>query len=126
MIGIIAAGLAAVLAVAVAAALGYRRLRQWRVARQLTITTPDGIVEELFVHIGGIEQWIGVRGESRQPGPARPAWRTRITVLDLHAVAAFLEAAFHRGPVGSPWCRQDVAAQRKGRQRADDIRAVGR
>lgn len=59
------AGLAVVLAALAAAALVYRKLRQAKTARALKITTPDAIVEEHFVRIGGIDQWIGIRGEHR-------------------------------------------------------------
>ena len=45
--------------------LAYRKVRQRRVAKTLTIGTPNGIVEERFVRIGGIEQWIQIRGEDR-------------------------------------------------------------
>jgi pimeloyl-ACP methyl ester carboxylesterase len=61
----IVAALAIVLAVPPAVALAYRKLRQLKTARTLKITTPDGIVEERFVRIGGIDQWIGIRGEHR-------------------------------------------------------------
>lgn len=55
------AGMAALLLVM----LGYRKVRQRQVAEALTIDTPNGISEESFVVIGGIEQWIQVRGENR-------------------------------------------------------------
>ena len=45
--------------------LAYRKVRQRQVAKTLTIGTPNGIVEERFVRIGGIEQWIQIRGEDR-------------------------------------------------------------
>jgi hypothetical protein len=45
--------------------LAYRKVCQRRVAKALTIDTPNGIVEERFVRIGGIEQWIQIRGEDR-------------------------------------------------------------
>jgi pimeloyl-ACP methyl ester carboxylesterase len=45
--------------------LAFRRLRQRQVARALVIDTPDGIAEEKFVRLGGAEQWIQIRGESR-------------------------------------------------------------
>jgi len=34
-------------------------------AKDLLITTPNGIVEERFIKIGGIDQWITIRGEDR-------------------------------------------------------------
>jgi pimeloyl-ACP methyl ester carboxylesterase len=66
--------------VLVSAALGYRALRQQRVARALRIDVPPGVAEERFVRLGGIEQWISIRGEdARNPvllvlhgGPGAP------------------------------------------------------
>ncbi|MGA3010637.1 MAG: alpha/beta fold hydrolase [Terracidiphilus sp.] len=46
-----------------AAALIQRKLRQSKTAAALEIECADGIVEEKFVRIGGIDQWIGIRGE---------------------------------------------------------------
>ncbi|MGV9266422.1 alpha/beta fold hydrolase [Kitasatospora sp. NPDC003701] len=54
---------AAALAAPVAAALGHRRVKQATGARLMRIDTPNGIDEQRFVRIGGIEQWISVRGE---------------------------------------------------------------
>ena len=65
LIPTVLAGFAVALAAPVAAGLAYRKLRQFQKARALEITTPDGIVEERFVRIGGIDQWIGIRGEHR-------------------------------------------------------------
>jgi pimeloyl-ACP methyl ester carboxylesterase len=45
------------------AALGYRAWRQARVAEALAIRTPNGIDEAGFVQIGGIEQWVSLRGD---------------------------------------------------------------
>ena len=42
-----------------------RKLRQAKAAARLGIEGDCGIVEEGFVRIGGIEQWIGIRGEDR-------------------------------------------------------------
>jgi pimeloyl-ACP methyl ester carboxylesterase len=47
-------------------ALGAWGLRAWarsRVAAALAIRTPNGIDEAGFVRIGGIEQWVSIRGE---------------------------------------------------------------
>jgi pimeloyl-ACP methyl ester carboxylesterase len=65
MIGAILAGAAAVVAVPAVGGLAYRELRQRQVAKELTIDTPNGIVEERFIRIGGIDQWIQIRGEDR-------------------------------------------------------------
>jgi pimeloyl-ACP methyl ester carboxylesterase len=45
--------------------LVYRRLRQARMASTLRIDNARGIVEERFVSIGGIDQWISIRGEDQ-------------------------------------------------------------
>jgi pimeloyl-ACP methyl ester carboxylesterase len=54
-----------VLALCVTAA-GYRAWRQHRNENALLIDSPSGIQEALFVEIGGIEQWIQIRGEDRR------------------------------------------------------------
>jgi pimeloyl-ACP methyl ester carboxylesterase len=48
-----------------AGGLAYRKVLQNRTANSLSIDTPNCIVEEHFVDIGGIEQWIQIRGENR-------------------------------------------------------------
>ncbi|QRK10103.1 alpha/beta hydrolase [Archangium violaceum] len=66
--------------VLLSAALGYRALLQQRVARTLRIDVPPGVAEERFVRLGGIEQWVSIRGEdARNPvllvlhgGPGAP------------------------------------------------------
>lgn len=42
-----------------------RMLRQARTAVALRMESAGGIVEERFVRIGGIDQWIGIRGEDQ-------------------------------------------------------------
>jgi len=58
-----------------AVGFGYRAWRQHENARAFAITTPNGIDEARFVRIGGIDQWITIRGEDR----AVPARRTVAT-----------------------------------------------
>src|SRR5215217_5452109 len=65
MIRTILAGAAGVLAAPVVGGLAWRKARQRRVAKALVIDTPNGIVEQRFVNIGGIDQWIQLRGEDR-------------------------------------------------------------
>ena len=48
-----------------AALLIQRKLRQARTATALQIESACGIVEKRFVRIGGIEQWIEIRGEDQ-------------------------------------------------------------
>jgi pimeloyl-ACP methyl ester carboxylesterase len=57
---IVALALAAVLV-----GLAYRAWRQHEVAQILAITTADGIDEGSFVRIGGIDQYITIRGDHR-------------------------------------------------------------
>jgi len=45
--------------------LAHRAIRRQRAARTLRIDTPNPIIEEGFVPIGGIDQWVSVRGEDR-------------------------------------------------------------
>ncbi|OKI25101.1 alpha/beta hydrolase [Streptomyces sp. CB03911] len=56
---------AATLATPVAGVLGHRRLRQATGTRLMRIETPNGIDEQGYVRIGGIDHWISVRGEDR-------------------------------------------------------------
>ena len=42
-----------------------RMLRRWRIASRLKIRNPRGIQEAGFVRIGGIDQWVQIRGEDR-------------------------------------------------------------
>jgi pimeloyl-ACP methyl ester carboxylesterase len=63
MIWIVTAGLLVVAALLSVAALAHRALLRRRIAAALRIRGPRGIEEEGFVPIGGIDQWIGMRGE---------------------------------------------------------------
>ncbi|MEV6292373.1 alpha/beta fold hydrolase [Streptomyces sp. NPDC004059] len=45
--------------------LTYRALKRRALAKRLAITAPNGIDESSYVRIGGIDQWISVRGEDR-------------------------------------------------------------
>lgn len=47
----------------VLAALGFRAWRQARVSKALAIHSRNGIDESEFVRVGGIEQWVSIRGE---------------------------------------------------------------
>jgi pimeloyl-ACP methyl ester carboxylesterase len=58
-------GLGSVIALLTTGGLLYRRGQQLRTAKMLAINTPNDIVEERFVHVGGIDQWVQIRGEDR-------------------------------------------------------------
>jgi pimeloyl-ACP methyl ester carboxylesterase len=92
---VIVTGTAAVL---LAAPLLHRKLRQRKTAASMRIRGARGIVEECFVKIGGIDQWIGIRGEDRanpallviHGGPGSPcsiftpliqSWEAHFTVI---------------------------------------------
>jgi pimeloyl-ACP methyl ester carboxylesterase len=58
-------GLLGVVLLLVALGLGFRAYRQHENAKILAIHTPNGIQEGMYIPIGGIEQWIQIRGEDR-------------------------------------------------------------
>jgi pimeloyl-ACP methyl ester carboxylesterase len=90
MIETILAGAAGAIAVPVAGGLAWRRARQHRAAKALEIDTPNGIVEQHFVKLGGIDQWIQLRGEDRA-NPVLlvlhggPGWPNAVFTLPLRA-----------------------------------------
>lgn len=64
-IGLGLLGLLALLVVVGAGLAGYRMLRQSQAAERLALRGPDAISEAGFVRIGGIDQWVSIRGEDR-------------------------------------------------------------
>jgi pimeloyl-ACP methyl ester carboxylesterase len=88
MIRTILAGAAGVIAAPAVGGLAYRKARQRRVARALMIDTPNGIVEQRFVKVGGIDQWVQLRGEDRD-NPVLlvlhggPSWPNAVFTLPL-------------------------------------------
>lgn len=79
-------------------ALAYRQLRRRATARALRITGPRGIAEQRYVSVGGLDQWLQIRGEDRDNpvllvlhgGPGSPyavftplirSWEARFTVV---------------------------------------------
>jgi len=54
-----------VLVLLVAAGLGWRALRQHRLSEAMVISSPNGIDERGYVRIGGVNQWITIRGWNR-------------------------------------------------------------
>lgn len=62
---LIVLGLLGLILVLVGSGLVYRAYRQHLIAKTLTIDAPNGINEGMFVKIGGIDQWITIRGQNR-------------------------------------------------------------
>lgn len=65
MVWIVCAVLMSLTASLPAALLIHRKLRQAKIASALKIDNEQGVLEERFVRIGGIDQWVSVRGEDR-------------------------------------------------------------
>ena len=57
--------IALVFGLTIIAALAYRAFRQHQTAAAAAIRTPNGIDEARFVRIGGLDQWITIRGQER-------------------------------------------------------------
>ncbi len=57
--------LSIIVAIIVLAAMSYRAYRQHQISNLLAIRSANGILEAGFVPIGGIQQWVQIRGESR-------------------------------------------------------------
>jgi pimeloyl-ACP methyl ester carboxylesterase len=89
MIGAVLAGTAGIVAIP-AAGLAFRKVRQRRTGGALAIATPNRIVEEQFVNVGGIDQWIQIRGEDRD-NPVLlvlhggPGWPNAVFTLPLRS-----------------------------------------
>jgi len=66
MFATILTGAAGALATLLLGGLTYREIIRRRGATALKITNPEGIVEQRFVRIGGVDQWIQIRGEDRR------------------------------------------------------------
>jgi pimeloyl-ACP methyl ester carboxylesterase len=99
MIGTILASVAALAGVPVVGGLAYRKARQRQAAKALQVTTPNGIVEQRFVRVGGIDQWIQLRGEDR----------TNPVLLVLHGGPGWPNAVFTL-PL-RPWERHFTVVQ---------------
>ncbi|MFB6814048.1 alpha/beta fold hydrolase [Streptomyces sp. NPDC056347] len=95
MLGSILTATAATVLVGPAAGLlGYRQLKRAAHAKRLRITAPGGIEESGFVRIGGIDQWVSVRGDDRRnpvilelhggPGAANHVFLPRTRAWERH------------------------------------------
>jgi hypothetical protein len=109
MIGTILAGAAGVLAAPAIGGLAWRKARQRRVAKALEIDTPNGIAEQRFVRVGGIDQWVQLRGEDRD-NPlllvlhGGPGWPNAVFTLPLRSLEQHFTVVQwdHRGRA-RPW-----------------------
>jgi pimeloyl-ACP methyl ester carboxylesterase len=88
----------AVIASAAVIGLGYCDVRRRKIAKALAFRTPNPIHESMFAKIGGIAQWVQIRGENRDnpvvllvhggPGvsyvpftPTFRSWETAFTIV---------------------------------------------
>src|SRR3954447_17959964 len=60
-----ATAITAAAAAVVAAPFAYRAVRKHQRARHARIDSPNGIAEGRYVTIGGVEQWLQIRGTDR-------------------------------------------------------------
>jgi pimeloyl-ACP methyl ester carboxylesterase len=114
MLGTVLAGAAGVVAAPVVGGLAWRRARQRRVAKALEIDSPNGIVEQRYVHIGGIDQWIQLRGDDR----ANPV------LLVLHGGPGWPNAVFTQ-PL-RPWEEHFTVVQWDHRGTGKTLRRTGK
>src|SRR4051812_14022633 len=104
------------LLVASGGALGYRTVSQHQQATRLEIRTPRAINEAGFVRLGGVEQWVQIRGQdSLNPvivilsgGPGMPY--TALTKLFQPWEDQFTVVMWDRRGVGKTFARQGEAA----------------
>src|SRR5688572_22088 len=66
LVGKLLLGLVLLVVVAAAALGGYRAWRQNEGERALSISTAAGVDDGLFVDVGGVAQWITIRGTDRR------------------------------------------------------------
>ena len=114
MIGTILAGTAGVTVAPIVGGLAWRKARQRQVAKALAITTPNGIREQRFVNVGGLDQWIQIRGEDRD----------NPVLLVLHGGPGWPNAVFT--PPLRPWERQFTVVQWDHRGAGKTLRRTGK
>src|SRR2546423_10966614 len=90
----------AILALLVFALVVLRAYEQSQIAKRIAITSPNGIASLEKVRLGGVGQWVQIRGEDR----------TKPVLLFLHSGPGFpelplslLEAALEKEVAPVPW-----------------------
>ena len=78
--------------------LAYRAHRQHQTAKLLEIHSPNAIDEASFVRIGGVDQWIQIRGENRD----------NPVILFLHGGPGFTAIPYFQR-IMRPWERDYVS-----------------
>ncbi|WIG60810.1 MAG: proline imino-peptidase [Ktedonobacterales bacterium] len=91
----------------------FHSINQRKRAKELVMSSPNGIVEQGFTPIGGIEQWISIRGEDR----ANPV------LLLLHGGPASTYSVFI--PTLQPWERHYTVVQWDQRGAGKTLRKNG-
>jgi len=91
--------LCGILVLLIGTGLGWRALRQHRVAKAMSIPGAGGIDERRFVRIGGVNQWIAIRGQNRD----NPA------ILVLHGGPGAANSPLER--IFLPWERDFTVVQ---------------
>ncbi|MCJ8011642.1 hypothetical protein MUG84_07740 [Paenibacillus sp. KQZ6P-2] len=82
-------------------------------ARILEMNSTNGIVESDFVSIGGIDQWITIRGEDRNnPILLFIQWWPRLDVFHLQSVTTILGEVLHDCTMGSARSGQNLPQKR--------------
>src|SRR5215475_12185125 len=102
-------------AIVIAAPLGFVALRRRAIARQLALP-PSGIDEHGYVRIGGIDQWVQIRGADR----ANPI----LLMLHPHGASTIpftpLYTAWEKHFTVVQWDRRTVGRTRRANRRAGD------
>jgi pimeloyl-ACP methyl ester carboxylesterase len=106
---------AGVIAIVIAAPLGFVALRRRAVAHQLTLP-PSGIDEHGYVRIGGVDQWVQIRGADR----ANPV----LLMLHPHGASTIpltpLYTSWEKHFTVVQWDRRTVGRTRRANRRSGD------
>jgi pimeloyl-ACP methyl ester carboxylesterase len=99
IVGRVLLGIVVLLCLGIGAGLAYRAWRQHQTSERIAIHSPNGIDERGFVRVGGIDQWITIRGYNRDAP----------TILFVHGGPGLTNSPFNA--IFAPWEREFVAVQ---------------